>query len=157
MRWRARPRSASSWHFLVEGEEGDRVGLVELDGLADRGFLSDGPDRYTIRRAGFLRGPFELRRDGETHAHAELRSNRRCIDLHAGDFHARLEAADDGRLDLGVRDSRGGLGSVAHDGSLARRVELELPPGWSRPMALFALWPALLLWRAEPSSWGGIS
>lgn len=149
-----RPKTAATWSYTMT-EDGQTVGRVEVSSFRDQGEIEVDGTTYDVRRSAPLVGSFVLREGEATRAQAERTpggSDRIVVDGRT--FELRI--LDPVRLDRVLEEHGQPIGSLRHDGTLNRPVEADLPRELAPELRLFVIWIALLTWKQNPDSFGGI-
>ncbi|MEM7307287.1 MAG: hypothetical protein AAF682_11485 [Planctomycetota bacterium] len=158
--WTGRPDTAATWRFeLCDAATSAPVGRVELESLSDRGVVHADGAELRVARTRPLIGPFALLRGDDVLARAVPRrlGFGFRVEHGGGELELRVAAAEREALAFEVVSAEAVVGRLRHDGTLNRRLTVEPPAELALELQLFLLWPALLTWRREPSSWGGLA
>lgn len=141
------PKHWYSWDFVVQGKSG-RVAEMDLSLWRERGTVDIEGKLFKLGREGFMSGMFALERNGERVASAVKPSAfSRTFEVRYGDHRYTLRAASlfSRRFVLIQGDTQ--VGSVTPQGWVTRRADVALPASLPKPVQVFILWLALLLWK----------
>jgi len=146
------PHGWPGWNFDVfEGDH--QVAEIKTSTLPESGtFAIDGVS-YRAYREGMFSGDFFLESDGQTIASAEKPSaflNSFNI-THIDRSYALKKESFVSRSFILLEGDRE-VGSIRSEGLLTRKATAALPEMIPRPVQLFVIWLAILLWRREANA-----
>jgi hypothetical protein len=143
------PNHWFSWDFRLKDSVGMPWGEIALSSWRERGSVTVGDQQYKVSRQGLV-GPFVLAGpSGELARAVKESAFRQQFTLTVEGRTCTLKRLSAFRREfaLCVGDTR--LGSVAPEGWLTRRAQVDLPedmPGWARA---FVVWLTLLMWKRD--------
>lgn len=146
------PQGWLGWNFDVLAD-GNKIAEIKTSTLPESGTLSLDGASYRACREGMFSGDFFLESDGQTIARAQKPSaflssfNITHIDRN----YTLKKESFFGRSFILLEGDRE-AGSIRPEGILTRKATVSLPEEMPKPVQLFVIWLAILLWRRESDS-----
>jgi hypothetical protein len=140
-------RSLLSGDFEVR-EGTAPVGEFSLSRVGEHTELRVGLDLYDARRIGWINAGFVLKRHDREIAHAKPSGIfRRSYEIHSDRLIATLKPRGVFRSDYGLFNGDAEIGSVKRVGFWRSTVQASFSPVVDRPIQIWLLWIATILWR----------
>ena len=146
------PQGWFGWNFDVLDND-RKLAEIKTSTLPESGTISLDGASYRACREGMFSGEFFLESDGQTIARADKPSAfRSSFDITYFDRSYTLKKESlVGRSFILLEGDRE-AGSIRPEGLLTRKATVSLPEEMPRPVQLFVVWLAILLWRRESSA-----
>ena len=142
-----------SWDFTVD-RDGRQVAELDISWWRERGELLVDGAAYTVVREGLISSDFRMTApDGRVVATASKPSLfRRRFDVVFGGHTVTLQARSAWGRTMDVLLDGRSAGSITPAGVWTRRASADLPDTLPRPVQVFVLWLAVLLWKRDQDS-----
>ena len=139
-----------SWDFTV-GRDGQPIAELDISWWRERGELLVDGVTYTVVREGLVSSDFRMTApDGRVVATASKPSIlRRRFDVVSGGRTVTLQARSAWGRTMDVLLDGRSAGAITPAGVWTRRASADLPETLPRPVQVFVLWLAVLLWKRD--------
>lgn len=139
-----------SWDFTV-GRDGCQVAELDISWWRERGELVVDGVTYAVVREGLLSSDFRMTApNGRIVATASKPGIfRRRFDVVFGGHTVTLQARSAWGRTMDVLLDGRGAGAITPAGVWTRRASADLPDTVPRPVQVFVLWLAVLLWKRD--------
>lgn len=146
------PQNWFSWNFDILDDD-HLVASIKVSSLPETGTFSlDGAD-YRARREGMFSGDFLLEGNAQTIAHAQKPSAfLSTFEIQYSDRSYTLKKESVVGRSFVLFDGDREVGSIRPEGFLSRKSAVSLPATMPRPVQVFVLWLAILIWRREANA-----
>jgi hypothetical protein len=143
------PKQWWSWDFLVM--EGPRqLAFVDVSSWWEKGILTVEGVVHRVYREGATSGDFILERQGQVLAQATKPSAfRDTIILRYDGREYILRKKSIWRRAFILMSGGTEIGSLAPNSTWRRDATVTLPESWPRPIGVFVIWLAILLWKRD--------
>jgi hypothetical protein len=139
-----------SWDFSVD-RDGRQIAELDISWWRERGELVIDGATYAVVREGLLSSDFRMMApDGSVVATASKPGLfRRRFDVVFGGHTVTLQARSPWGRTMDVLLDGRGVGAITPAGIWTRRASADLPDTLPRPVQVFVLWLAVLLWKRD--------
>jgi hypothetical protein len=146
------PQGWLGWNFDVL-DNGHKIAEIKTSTLPESGKLSIEGASYRAWREGMFSGDFFLGSEVQTIASAQKPSAfRSSFNItHFDKSYTLKKESLVGRSFILLEGDRE-AGSIRPEGILTRKATVSLPEEIPRPVQLFVIWLAILLWRREANA-----